>query len=1829
MLIVTDRNLQTLTIVSNDYPDGVHFQDDKFNENLETGTCMLTCSIDKVVEKDVELIEAGCLIVATGYKKKPVLLEITEVVETRYSKEIVAEDCGLDLLNEDIAEQDFKGTLVEWVNNTLGEKSDWVVGINEAKDKNLAFKFDGTTTKTKRLAMIAGRFGCEISYDVKLNGNAIDKKVINFFKKRGKETGYRLEFGRDVSDVKRTVSIADLCTAVRAVGKPHKEQIREVKQVEIEEDKKKPAPNSKIELFVKWMKSREGKVRYSQARREGPNYYDCSSSVSSAAKFAGLFPKSVGLPTTGTLWAWGNAGTYFHQINQSEIQYGDIFVSRHNGKGHTGVILDKNTIIHCTLYGSINGIVTTKLNGWTGPNVRFYRWNENKGGTIIDATKKTYWTNSDVTKHDLGKRLQGINANQINNWIRAKAPNSPFNGQGQVFIEAQKQSGLDARYILAHAALESAWGSSRIARTYHNYFGINAYDSNPDNAKKSSNRSLQAGIINGAVWIKEHYYNRGQKTLYAMNHDKNGHNYASDKAWGDKIANIMKGSERFTNPGATASSTEQVTYKEHEVNTDLVGYKYDDGRFYVTDDGLICDREAAKKWTRFNKTGQKYFIRMYDSEATSQKTLFDEGLRFLKNNNEAKISYEVSLRQLPSELEIGDYIRIIDHGFKPALYLSARLVDITRSLCDELSNSAIFANFEEQKAGISERLLSLEKSVYSSRFNWQNVPYEMQLSSSQGNVFKDGVLSTEITAIVTKAGVDQTATIDKFVWERVSEYQDKITTNDDDWNKSKESSTGNILGINNTDVDLQATFTCSAMLNDVAVATSFITIKDLTIGIYKQEEEPNHNVLQWGDVWQWDDGKGNHFKRLWKGDRWEDTITKRDLEILELTPGPPGADGENGMPGKDGKDGRTSYVHFAYADSADGTVGFTRTATANKKYIGFYTDFVKADSTDPKKYEWSKYVGEDGKDGVAGKNGVGLKSTDISYGLSNSETNEPTSWTKAVPNLIKGKYLWTKTVWSYTDNTSETGYTKTYIAKDGNTGKDGIAGKDGVGIKSTTIAYAKSSNGTTVPTSGWTSSIPSTSPGDFLWTKTVWGYTDNTSETGYSVGKIGKDGSDGIPGKTGADGKTPYFHTAWSNSVDGTKDFSTSQAGEKEYIGTYTDYAKADSTDPKKYTWMLVKGNKGKDGADGVDGSNFTWNLIKKSRSYVRISAWSNSKLEILDENYQFLELNVNDAKKVKFSGGDGWLKGFLTYRANLDSDLIKGNKYTISIYVENLSDTDLEIKFNGFNWQSHKLKPNEKRYVVCKGEYDGNACQVQFHTNLDKDLVVAYGLLKAEDGYNDNPVWSPHILEIKGDKGDRGEQGIRGLQGKDGKDGLPGAPGKDGVSSFTHIAYSNSQDGSKDFSTSNSNREYIGVYVDSNKTDSENYKAYKWSKIKGIDGKNGIAGKAGADGKTPYLHIAYSNSQDGSKDFSTTDSNRDYIGTYTDYVKADSTEPKKYNWSKIKGEFEGEIGARNLLKNSDNLDDYFFKYDGETHTITDEEITEYGFMGNRVVSLRGNQTSRIKSYCGIPVEKLVVGKTYTFSVYVKNNRNITQSIAVNGFDWGQFYFDIKPGEAKRVIMTGKRKEMSDPWNDKVQMLICSYNKEYYADMTVSRPQLEEGDVATSWGKNPSDFEDELEKKADSQTVTDIESRQQAVEVLIKQMPNKNDVQKAFVEVEKAKAYADTVKKALENESLSLKDRIKIIEENVGAGKLTIEAITTFFDFGEEGILIGKKDEAVKMILKNNALEIVDGTKTVARFANSQVQVPNLKVDGVLEFGYHMVTKYDNGTNKYTIIKPI
>ena len=236
---------------------------------------------------------------------------------------------------------------------------------------------------------------------------------------------------------------------------------------------------------------------------------------------------------------------------------------------------------------------------------------------------------------------------------------------------------------------------------------------------------------------------------------------------------------------------------------------------------------------------------------------------------------------------------------------------------------------------------------------------------------------------------------------------------------------------------------------------------------------------------------------------------------------------EVGMKGEKGDDGKTSYVHIAYSNSSDGGVDFSTTDPTNRDYTGYYTDFEMIDSTDPSKYKWQRTKGDSGKDGIAGKDGVGLHSTSITYAShTNASTPPSTGWQAQVPTVPAGQYLWTKTVWTYTDSSSETGYSVAKMGQDGAKGNDGVAGKDGVGIKTTLIEYAVSTSGIVRPTSGWATTIPSVPAGQFLWTRTTWTYTDNTSETGYSVAKMG------------ADGETSHVHTAYAWSADGTDRFT-------------------------------------------------------------------------------------------------------------------------------------------------------------------------------------------------------------------------------------------------------------------------------------------------------------------------------------------------------------------------------------------------------------------------------------------------------------------------------------------------------------------------------------------------------------------------------------------------------------------------------------------------------------------------------------------------------------------
>lgn len=183
--------------------------------------------------------------------------------------------------------------------------------------------------------------------------------------------------------------------------------------------------------------------------------------------------------------------------------------------------------------------------------------------------------------------------------------------------------------------------------------------------------------------------------------------------------------------------------------------------------------------------------------------------------------------------------------------------------------------------------------------------------------------------------------------------------------------------------------------------------------------------------------------------------------------------------------------------------------------------------------------------------------------------------------------------------------------------------------------------------------------------------------------------------------------------------------------------------------------------------------------------------------------------------------------------------------------------------------------------------------------------------------------------------RGADGIPGKDGEKGEPGEAGKDGRTSYTHLAYANSADGSDDFNLSDSNRSYIGMYVDFTETDSIEPSDYAWSKIKGADGAAGTPGKPGADGKTPYLHLAYANSADGTEGFSVTDSaDKIYIGQYTDYTKADSVDPTKYSWTKIKGD-KGEQGIPGADGATGKTSYFHIKYSTVSKPTSASQMTE------------------------------------------------------------------------------------------------------------------------------------------------------------------------------------------------------------------------------------------------------------------------------------------------------
>lgn len=300
-------------------------------------------------------------------------------------------------------------------------------------------------------------------------------------------------------------------------------------------------------------------------------------------------------------------------------------------------------------------------------------------------------------------------------------------------------------------------------------------------------------------------------------------------------------------------------------------------------------------------------------------------------------------------------------------------------------------------------------------------------------------------------------------------------------------------------------------------------------------------------------------------------------------------DGMNGTPGKDGTNGKTTYFHVKYSN--DGGKTFTSNSGETVgSYIGTCTNYTEADPATVGSYVWAKIKGEKGDTGAKG---VGVSSVDVMYYKSTSATSlSGGSWVTNDPGWENGKYIWSKTVITYTDKTTDESTPVCITGAKGSTGGTGAKGETGAtgkGVSSIVEQYYQSTSAISLSGGSWSEKYPGWTNGKYIWTRSVITYTDKTTTTTTAVCVTGAKGSDGNNGKSIGSVINYYLATSASSGVStSTSGWTTTVQNvtlEKKYLWNYevvkyTDGTVASTTSP------CIIGTYGDTGKTGATGKN-------------------------------------------------------------------------------------------------------------------------------------------------------------------------------------------------------------------------------------------------------------------------------------------------------------------------------------------------------------------------------------------------------------------------------------------------------------------------------------------------------------------------------------------------------------------------------------------------------------------------------------------------------------------
>lgn len=1108
--------------------------------------------------------------------------------------------------------------------------------------------------------------------------------------------------------------------------------------------------------------------------------------------------------------------------------------------------------------------------------------------------------------------------------------------------------------------------------------------------------------------------------------------------------------------------------------------------------------DNADNWTRKD----------FQTEYKDVNSLKGYALRTIKQYAYPLMTYTVdvhsSFMNSYKDVNLGDTVKIINNNFRGGLALEARVTEMVVSFDMPLNNSVVFSNYRKI---VNKPSSDLQQRI--DEIAARALPYRVEITTTNGTVFKNGVGRSTVRPVLKQGDRTVNATW-RFVIDGAIKYV--------------------------------------GMTYDM-VASQITQPTALTVSAWVDNKE----------------------------------VASEEVTFLNVS------DGRNGTPGPQGPTGPAG----------------------------------------PK--------GDRGNDGLPGKNGVGLKTTTITYGMSDSDTVMPTSWTSNPPILVKGKYLWTKTQWMYTDLSSETGYQKTYIPQNGSKGDDGLPGKDGVGLVNTTIEYLKHTNGQIVPNAKYYSSfnwnnltLSQHLEHDFVQDLTLIKSGKHVKYTDLVVGEIVTDRTGELfPIKeifgTGGDGGNPGYINLKPSIGKWSKDIPTVNPG--EYLWTRTTWFYSDGTSEQGFSVakMGEQGPKGDRGNDGLPGKNGIG--IRNTSVLYGLSASETVPPTAWYENPPKLVKGQWFWTKTVWTYTDnttetGYQKTYVARDGNDGNNGIAGKdgvgiRSTTITYAQGTSGTVAPT--SGWNSQVPNVPPGQFLWTKTVWTYTDNTNETGYSVSKIGEIGP-----KGDTG-------------AKGDKGERGEKGLQGergltgpsgpqgLQGPKGDQGIPGVKGADGKTQYTHIAYADTVSGSG-FSQTDTNKPFIGMYQDFNATDSRNPQDYRWSKWKGTDGRDGIPGKAGADGRTPYVHFAYADSADGRTGFSLTQSgNKRYLGVCTNFNQADSTNPADYTWNDMTGSVS--VGGENLIRNSafpDNLDGWGYWL--ATQPNSNLSISSHAFYYNGAKPLfllsTTTTTTTPSATLRFPVKRntnyslnisiLAGGNLKGIDVYFlgrKSNetKDFSKVVNIKHFDGSpsassvtKYHFTFNTGECDEGFI---RIDNTGTTNGSESLLFFTELDCY------------EGTTDRAWQASPKDLKKQLDGKADG--------------ALTQDQINKLNELNSIVQAElKAKASIDTVnqwvksyqdflstnqenKNKTEKALVEASQRIVKLQNDLGETSERWNFLDNYMRASNEGLTIGKNDGSNSVMVSDKRISMFSSGAEVMYIDKGVIHIENGIFSKAIQIGYY------------------